>query len=411
MKILVISESINVEDSSASKVNVALITNLYKAGFELKVLHYSHKKIDLENIETTLIQENRISLLFFLSRFVSVFQKKTNIILNYRIEQYFGFSFTHTNDTRSIVKGIRKEMPFNPDLVITLSKGGSFRPHRAMLRIPELQSKWMAYIHDPYPFHFYPRPFNCVERSYKHKEKFMKQMTEQSNYLSFPSLLLKEWVQSYFPAVKGKSIVIPHQIGAGVEEHALPDFFRRDEFSLLHAGTLLQQRTPEFLINGFLKFLENNPEAKKEAKLYLIGPNGYHADVLNPFSDHANFIIRDKMSYDVVQTLEKNAVANIILESVSEISPFLPGKFPNCVIADKPIIALGPYYSETRRLLGKDYPYWAEANDVAGIERIITSLYKIWKVNPGTLVLNRADLIDYCSEVYLKSALNTMDLL
>jgi len=411
MKILVVSESINVEDSSGSKVNVALIANLYKAGFELKVLHYTHKKIDLENIETVMIRENRRSFLFFLSRFVNFIQEKTNTIINRRIEGVLGFSLTHFNDTKSIAKGIRNEKDFNPDVILTLSKGASFRPHRAMLQLPELQSKWMGYIHDPYPFHFYPRPFNFVEKSYRHKEKFTRQITEKAQYLAFPSLLLKEWMQSYFPDVKGKSIVIPHQIGAPVENNTLPDFFRPDGFSLLHAGNLLQQRTPQFLINGFLKFLDNNPEAKNDAKLYLIGPNGYHANILDPFSNHANFIIRDKMPYDLVQGLEKNAVVNIILESVSEISPFLPGKFPNCVVADKPIIALGPYYSETRRLLGKEYRYWAEANDEAGIERIITSLYELWKANPAALALNRPDLNDYTSEVNLKKVLNTMELL
>jgi hypothetical protein len=408
MRILVISESINVEDSSASKVNVALITNLHKAGFFLRVLHYSHKQIDLENIETILIKENRFSVLFFLSRLVGLIQTKTNIIVNHRLEQIFGFSFTHSNDTKSIVKEIRKQSSFNPDLILTLSKGGSFRPHRAMLKLSELQSKWIAYIHDPYPFHIYPRPYNWVEKSYKHKEKFMRLITEKSKYLAFPSLLLKEWMQSYFPAVEGKSLIIPHQIGNGVATHNLPDFFKPNEFSLLHAGNLLKQRTPEFLINGFLKFLENNPHAKNDAKLYLLGYNDYHTKILAPFLNHKNIIIKSKLAYDIVQNMEKSVTANIILESISEISPFLPGKFPNCVVANKPIIALGPYYSETRRLLGDDYPYWSEANDELSIEKSISSLYEKWQNNPKALTLNRNDLIDYCSEVNLKNELENL---
>jgi hypothetical protein len=109
MKILVISESINVEDSSASKVNVALINNLKKAGFELKVLHYSHKKIDLDGVECVYIKENRFSILFFLSRLVRLFQRKTKIIINDKLEGIFGFSFTHSNDTIQINKAIKKE--------------------------------------------------------------------------------------------------------------------------------------------------------------------------------------------------------------------------------------------------------------------------------------------------------------
>ena len=38
-RILVVVESIDVDDSSGSKANVALIKNLAKAGFELQVYH------------------------------------------------------------------------------------------------------------------------------------------------------------------------------------------------------------------------------------------------------------------------------------------------------------------------------------------------------------------------------------
>ena len=59
MRILVISESINVEDSSASKGRVALINNLQLAGYTLKVLHYSHQEIQLQGIDCELIRENK----------------------------------------------------------------------------------------------------------------------------------------------------------------------------------------------------------------------------------------------------------------------------------------------------------------------------------------------------------------
>jgi len=405
MKILVISESINVEDSSGSKVNVALISNLQKAGFQLKVLHYSHKEIKLDGIDCVLIKENKFSLMYLLSRAVRIFQRNTKMYINNDLEKYFGFSFTHTNDTISIKSGIKKHLDFNPDLILTLSKGGSFRPHRALLKLPELQQKWMAYIHDPYPFHMYPRPYNWVEKSYKKKEEFVLAITEKARYLAFPSLLLKEWMESYFPAVADKSVIIPHQIKIENQLDALPDFFIKNEFSLLHAGSLLLQRNPKFLLEGFLKFLENNPEAVQTAKLYLIGNNGVHKELLQKYINHPNIVIKDYLEYKIVQSMEKNVTVNIILEAVSEISPFLPGKFPNCVVANKPILILGPYYSEVKRLLGNDYPYWAEANDTLSIENSMTTLYKTWKNSPDKLVLDRQDLIDYSTEINLKQTL------
>lgn len=408
MKILVISESINIEDSSASKVNVALITNLKKAGFQLKVLHYSHKKILLKDIECVLINENKFSILYLLSRLVRIFQREISININSNLESLFGFSFTHSNDTNSIAKAILNEVKYNPNLIITLSKGGSFRPHRAMLKLPKLQKKWLAYVHDPYPFHFYPRPYNWVEKSYFHKEKFMGLITEKAKYLAFPSLLLKEWMESYFNEVSKKSLIIPHQIGSDFPFHKLPDFFNENQFTLLHAGNLLKQRNPEFLIKGFLQFLENNPSAKNESKLFLIGSNNQHKDLLCQFQNHPNIIIKDYLEYIIVQNLEKKVSVNIILEAVSEISPFLPGKFPNCVKANKPIIILGPYYSEVKRLLGNNYNNWSEANDIRAIEKIISNLYYEWKNDSEKLKLDRKDLMEYCSVQYLKGVIESI---
>lgn len=408
MKILIISESINVEDSSASKGRVALIYNLQKLGHQLRVLHYSKNEIQLNHIETRLIKEKKWNLNYLLSRFVRITQRHTKIYYNHHLEKIFGFSFTHTNDTKSLIKGIKANIDFNPDLIITLSKGISFRAHRAMLRLPELHSVWLSYIHDPYPYHFYPRPFNKVEGGYKYKEKLMKDIVEKSRILVFPSLLLKEWMQSYFPLIENKSYIFPHQIKTEENLPELPDFFKKNEFSLLHAGNLLEQRNPKFLIEGFLSFLKNNPEASLHSKLYFVGNYSRHMSFIKDFMNNPNIIIKDYIEYNRVQALEKEAAVNIILEAVSEISPFLPGKFPNCVKVDKPILVLGPYYSEVKRLLGSDYPYWSEANDVLKIERKITELYNEWTSNPNDFRLNRNDLINYCNEIGLEKVINSI---
>ena len=409
MKILIVVESINVDDSSASKGRVALIYSLQKLGHQLRVLHYSRKEIKLDDdIQTYEIKENKWSLNYYLSRFVRITQRHTKFYFNQHLEKIFGFSFTHTNDTKSIAKSIKEHKNFNPDLILTLSKGISFRAHRAMLKFPELHSIWLSYIHDPYPYHFYPRPFNKVESGYKAKEKLMKDIIEKSRFLAFPSQMLKDWMQSYFPKVENKSYIFPHQIKTEENLPELPEFFKKNEFSLLHAGNLLDQRDPKFLIEGFLSFLKNNPTASQHSKLYFVGKYTFHKDYLKDFMNHPNIVIKDYIEYNRVQTIEKEAAVNIILEAISEISPFLPGKFPNCIKVNKPILVLGPYYSEVKRLLGNDYPYWSEANDIQNIEDKITQLYIKWKVNPEDFHLNRNDLVDYCNEKGLEQVFNSI---
>src|SRR5690606_17701551 len=133
------------------------------------------------------IKENRRSLLYLLSRIERHIRYKLKIRFGPPLEKIFGFSFTLLNDRNSIEKALRGIQDFQPDIVLTLSKGGSFRPHHALLRMPGWHKKWVAYIHDPYPMHLYPRPYAWMEPGYKHKYNFVKAMTLKAAHLAFPS--------------------------------------------------------------------------------------------------------------------------------------------------------------------------------------------------------------------------------
>jgi len=410
-KIGVVVDSINVNDSSGSKANVAFILNLNKAGFEVKVFHYTQKEIQLPNIECVAIPEKKLNGLYVLSRMERLFTRWTGLNLNPFLEGFFGFSFTFFNDVASIKKALLKESDFNPDFILTLSKGASFRPHDALLKLPQLHHKWMAYVHDPYPFHYYPRPYNWIQPGYKQKEQFFRAVSEKAKFSAFPSLLLQEWMGSYFENFLKTGVVIPHQNAHfEVKLFDVTSYFDTLKFNLLHAGNLMKQRSPEGLIQGFQLFLKNNPEAKENARLSLIGSASYHEEMLTTYQKKIPelYVCLDNKLFDEVQFLQNNTTVNIILESKSEISPFLPGKFPHCVEANKPILALGPYYSETRRLLGADYPYWSEVNDVENIAKLIEKLYQLWQQDSNKLVLNRIDLKEYVSIDYLKRVINQL---
>jgi hypothetical protein len=408
-KILVVAESIDIEDSSGTKGRVALIKNLHKAGFEVLVYHYTRKEIQLPGITCIAIKEKRFSFLYYLSRLQRRLQHGFKINLSKYLEPVFGFSFTFFNDANSIAESLKSLKNFKLDLVLTLSKGASFRPHYAMLKLPKLHSKWMAYIHDPYPFHYYPDPYRWSEPGYKHKIDFFKKVSQKSRWAAFPSLLLQEWMQGYFSDFKGKSIVIPHQLVRGkIITQELPDYFDSNKFTLLHAGNLMGTRPPHALINAFRNFMVENPNAKTNSQLILLGQNSnYFQDLQKYKSEVEQLYVSDGyVEYEQVQLMQQNASVNIILESIAEISPFLPGKFPHCVAANKPILLLAPKKSEVRRLLGEDYPYYTEVDKEDSIQKIIEELYKRWEKDPNEHRLNRPDLVDYLSENQLKLKLN-----
>jgi len=404
MNILVVADSINVNDSSGSKANVALIQNLVACGFEVRVLHYTQKEIPLIGAACVSIPEKKWNMLYLLSRTERLFTRVTKISLNRQLENWFGFSFTFFNDSNSIAEAIQQQKDFQPDLVLTLSKGASFRPHHALLKLPELHDKWMAYVHDPYPFHFYPRPYNWIQPGYQQKERFFRNVSLKAKYSVFPSQLLQEWMGSYFEAFLKTGIVIPHQIEkVDVQDVSLPDYFDAAKFNLLHAGNLMKQRSPVALLNVYQKLLKKHPEASGETRLFLLGPASYFEKELLVFQQLIPSLVVENRNvpFKEVFALQEKVNVNIILESKSEISPFLPGKFPHCVAANRPLLVLSPYYSETRRLLGSDYPYWSEADDEEKIFLLVEQLYLEWKSNK-LQELNREDLEVYLGKEYLK---------
>ncbi|RTZ08648.1 UDP-glycosyltransferase [Flavobacterium sp. GSP6] len=411
MKILIVVDSINIEDSSGSKANVALINNLAEAGFEVFVFHYTLKNIQLEGIQCIAITEIKYSTLYFLSRLQRILSRSFNISVAPLLEKIFGFSFTFFNDTNSIIKCLKK-MTFEPDLVLTLSKGGSFRPHYAVLKCPELHRNWMAYIHDPYPFHFYPRPYTWVESSYKQKEIFFAKVSEKAKYSAFPSQLLLEWMGSFYPNFLKTGVVIPHQNARyEIQNQDFPSYFDPLKLNLLHAGNLMKPRSPEGLIEGLLLFFDKNKDARDEVRLLLLGPSSNYSAMLDNYEKIIPELIVHNKSFlfDDVYNIQKNTSVNIIIEAKSEISPFLPAKFPHCVEANKTILSLSPYLSEVKRLLGVDYEYWSEVDDCLKISELIEQLYYLWKEDPDKLLLNRVDLQDYLSVNYLKQIINNLE--
>lgn len=403
--ILVVVDTIDENAGSGSKMNIALIQNLVKGGFNVTVLHYSRKEIVIENTLSINIPEITWSILYLLGKVVNIISRSSGLHLNHSIERFIGFSFSFLNDSNSIARSLRKGNYDKQDLIITLSQGASFRPHHALLKTPQLYTKWLAYIHDPYPFHLYPRPYQFYQDGYKQKEKFFKKMSQTAQYFAFPSLLLKEWMAYTFPSMQQRGVVIPHQISANlpVAEHT-PIRVDPSKFTLVHAGSATHQRSPIGLLKGFVHFLKNNPDAKTDCELYLLGPTDYSIEKLNEAAYYSPQVKINtaKIPFNEAYQSQQYASVNIILEAQSSISPFLPGKFAHCVQADKPILLLCPYYAETRRLLGENYPFWSEANDVEKIALIIENLYQIWKTKPHDMQLNRFDLIEYCGYRNLK---------
>ncbi|RXG13762.1 hypothetical protein DSM03_106100 [Leeuwenhoekiella aestuarii] len=410
MNILILSETIDINASSAGKANYALIRALLSAGFEITVYHYSHKEIHLPGVQAVLIQEKKTDINYWLSRGQRVLQRITKTDFSKSLEQQFGFSFTFFNDVNSMVSALKPLRLADYDIVLTLSKGASYRTHAALLKLPEWHAKWLAYIHDPYPFHWYPKPYDWMQPGSVQKEAFFKKVAHKAQWLSYPSKGLQDWMGTFDVNFKTKGILLPHQPSEVVVVDAIfPEFFNPEHFNVLHAGNLLKQRDPYPLIQAWNLFLAQYSEAQTHAKLLLIGPGAYHEPKLSKVCNEVEAIYRytGSMVYEQVRWLEQHSAVTIVLEAAAEVSPFLPAKFPNLVQANNPILHLGPKHSEVRRLLGENYSFVAEADDVNLITFRLEELYHQWK-NNTVANLYELKLQGYFSPSYLRATLSEL---
>jgi hypothetical protein len=413
MKILVVAENININHSSGAKANVAMIDNLVSAGYIVDCVHYSGKKVQIKNVNSILVTGSKVSMLFVLSRLISKIQLIFNININKYIESIFGFSITHYFDVKVLKKYLEKINIADYNIIITLSYAASFRTHKAVLEIPSLHSKWLAYIHDPYPMACYPRPYDWVENGHNLKFKFMYDVLNSCKMIGFPSLWLAKWMSTYFfNRDLEKCLIIPHQNNylnhesVSVNESDLK--FNKNEFTLLHAGSLMDARNPLPLVNSFIRFIENLTVTRKnKCKLVFVGhESSYHEELRKLAAIYPQIIVHDGyLEFSQTINLQNTASANIILEADAPFSPFLPGKFANCVESNRPIFYLGPVVSETSRLLGDNYPYLSEILDQEKIFNNIVLLYNNWNLNNNNLNLNRPDLLYYLSIDNLKKTI------
>jgi glycosyltransferase involved in cell wall biosynthesis len=271
--------------------------------------------------------------------------------------------------------------------------------------------KHLMFIHDPYPFNQYPPPYQKKNSlPYQSVAKRFGKIIRSAEITSFPSLRLMEWMSQFYPSIIDKSIIQPH-IGLTQEElkpilpinktASLPKF--NNGIDIVHTGTLLGPRNPLYLIKALKLFFEEEPEAKSVMHLHIIGK--MTKDWKDNSMADSNIHVYDKrFSYFNSLKIQQNADILLLLEAVSDVSPFMPGKLADYLIAQKPILALTPARSETTRILGKNYPLLAENGNIYIIVKLLRIIYQKY------LSGNLKDLLPNSNSVTYVGVENWIDL-
>lgn len=411
MKILVLIESLKIDNHSAAIVGTNYINALVKTGNRVHVLYPDEVIKGMPNPEPKWLHgctTERFKILkkgALESLFSSIPKGKALPLL------FHGNNAERLRWVRSWKAAIENVLERDDyDLIVALGVGAVFAPHFAMSKV-KTQIPWMAYIHDPFPFHHYPDPYR-VKKKFSHELQYIyfDRVLRKATWVGFPSLRLKEWMQRYHPSIAEKSIVSPHvefDKRSVVDEKNEILNLERSHFNLLHAGSLLGHRDPSYLIESFRAFIGNDPEKKEKAHLYILGSISDKFASITSRTDPNIHLYNMRLKYNESLTLLRQADVLVLIETIAEESPFMPGKLADYIASDRPILALTPSSSETARLLGREYPYVAEVNDTEAIEKKIERLWHEWK-SDRLDGLKRPDLQKYISAEHLNEIVHRM---
>lgn len=291
------------------------------------------------------------------------------------------------------------------DFVVSLGTGASFTTAYALYKLrKKIDFFHLMFIHDPYPLNQYPQPMKKRNSlPYQSVGKLFGKIIKSANFVSFPSLKLMVWMNEFYPFIESKHIIQPH-IGMDLinlkkyindnDCNNIPRF--KEGLNIVHTGSLLHFRNPLFLIKAIQKLLLEFPESQKIIHLHIIGKINKVWNNIDLKSD--NFTIYpNRFSYIQSLEIQQKADVLILLEPVAKISPIMLGKLADYLISKKPILALTPKISETRRILGSNYPLMAENGELDDIYSKLKMIYKAYLNNSLDNYLPPQEAIEHVS--------------
>lgn len=373
-RILIVCEDLRINNTSAGIGRSKFIKMLYQSGYELTVITENSfdypitwlpKEVVVKKFEIPEVKKSSIDYI-----------PKIKAIPVY----LSGFSKSFKNKKKYYKIEIEKELSRQEyDSIYALSTGNSFVSHFALAEM-NLSIPFYVNIHDPFPMHLYPVPYQ-KRKDWLNSilEKKFGKVLEKAKAISFPSKQLMDDMAKAFPIITQKGFVLPH-IGTSLEN--LPEentddiVLDKSKINLLHAGTLLGPRNPKFLLQAISELNQENEDFAQKVTFTFIGKvNKALTDVISRNDLKNVTFLTSRMSYKKSLQLIEQADASFVIEAIADFSPFLPGKVADIAFAEKPIIGLSPKKSEVRRLLGDNYPYQTELDNVVQIKNILLKFY------------------------------------
>jgi|WetSurMetagenome_2_1015567.scaffolds.fasta_scaffold14381_3 glycosyltransferase involved in cell wall biosynthesis len=408
-KILLLVESLRINETSSGIVSSTFIKALYELKYKLTVVtprNFNYPvtwlpdEITVHQFELPVVEKKFIDSI-----------PKLRAVPTYLTGFHSSFRALIDKWKAEILSETGKN---SYDYIYILGSGAEFAPHFAVSEM-DISIPWIANFHDPYPWHVYPEPYKKKKGLIgRVLERKTRNIISRAYKVSFPSLLLMNHMAKTFPEIEGKGFVVPH---IGIELNDLPGkeddnlmSLQDNRINIVHAGSLLGPRDPQYLIRAILELKDQQPAILSKVNFIFIGKVARELKQIISGSSSENILFYDiRLSYKRSLEIIEKADCMMVIEAISNFSPFMPGKLADIALKEKPIIAFTPDNSEVMCLLGKNYPYHARLDSVDDIKNAIKRFLTDFNEKGPDLILVK-NLKKYVSagdnDSKLKSILN-----
>lgn len=261
------------------------------------------------------------------------------------------------------------------DLIITTGP-----PHSLHLIGMKLQSKlavkWLADFRDPWTTIGYHDKLKLTKNSKNKHKALERDVLNSADAITVTSFTTKK----EFENLTQKPIQV---ITNGYDIEKLDLNFQLDsKFTLAHIGSLLSKRNPIILWQSLKELIEEHIDFAKDFKLNLIGT--VSKDVIETIKDFQLFdfvSIKGYVSHKEAIKFQKQSQVLLLVEINSEATKcIIPGKLFEYMASNRPIIALGPEYSDIEKILketnsGKYFKY----DEKTALKNVILKYYSAYK--------------------------------
>ncbi|RZJ70370.1 glycosyltransferase family 4 protein [Flavobacterium sp.] len=233
------------------------------------------------------------------------------------------------------------------DIDTVITTGPPHSLHLIGLRLQKkLKINWVADFRDPWTTIGYQKDLKLSRFSEKKHKRLEKKVLTSADQI----LVTSRTTMEDFSKITSKPIEV---ITNGFDEENVNPVALDTKFSLAHIGSLLSERNPTLLWHVLSEILQEVPGFSEHFELKLIGTlspevlesikmYGLDEYVNNPGYLPHNEAIAQQRSSQVLLLIEINSIHT---------KSIIPGKLFEYMVANRPIIAIGPHGSDIAEII------------------------------------------------------------